>query len=130
MSREQNRTGEQPDQAGKGITKLIDSTVTSSYEDLLAIIEARMELIKIEITEKLAMVAALVIIAVLFIAGLVYLIATFALFIGELLGHYYLGYLIVSSIFLFTFLLFAKIRPELLKNVIHNILLSSHGKKS
>ncbi|PWW82254.1 MULTISPECIES: phage holin family protein [Prosthecochloris] len=130
MPREQNRTDEQREEPGKGITELIDSTVTSSYEDLLAIIEARMELIKIEITEKLAMVAALVIIAILFIAGLVYLITTIALFIGELLGHYYLGYLIVSSVFLFTFLLFAKIRPELLKNVIHNILLSSHGKKS
>ncbi|UZJ39016.1 MULTISPECIES: phage holin family protein [unclassified Prosthecochloris] len=130
MPREQNRTDEQQEEPGKGITELIDSTVTSSYEDLLAIIEARMELIKIEITEKLAMVAALVIIAILFIAGLVYLITTIALFIGELLGHYYLGYLIVSSVFLFTFLLFAKIRPELLKNVIHNILLSSHGKKS
>ncbi|UZJ41003.1 phage holin family protein [Prosthecochloris sp. SCSIO W1101] len=130
MPREQNRTDEQQKEPEKGITKLIDSTVTSSYEDLLAIIEARMELIKIEITEKLAMVAALVIIAILFIAGLVYLITTIALFIGELLGHYYLGYLIVSSVFLFTFLLFAKIRPELLKNVIHNILLSSHGKKS
>ncbi len=130
MSREQNRNSERHDQDGKGVGSLIDNTVTSSYEDLLAIIEARMELIKIEITEKLALVTSLIIIATLFIAGLVYLITTVALLIGELLGHYYLGYLIVSSFFLFTFLLFAKIRPELLKNLIHKILLSSHGQKN
>lgn len=130
MSREQNRSQEQHDQKGKGIGKLIDSTVTSSYEDILAIIEARIELIKIEITEKIAIAISLLIIAALFIAGLVYLITTIALLIGELLGHYYLGYLVISLFFLFTFLLFAKIRPELLKNLIHKLLLSSDGQKN
>ena len=130
MSRKQNNNHEQHDQDGKGIGKLIENTVTSSYEDILEIIEARVELIKIEITEKLAIAASLLIIAILFIAGLVYLVTTIALLIGELLGHYYLGYLIVSSFFLFTFLLFAKIQPELLKNLIHKILLSSHGQKN
>ncbi len=108
---------------------MIDSTVTSSYEDLLAIIEARTELIKIEITEKLAIVASLLVIIFFLVAGLIYLIATLALLFGELLGHYYLGYLIISLFCLLTFLLFAKISPNLLKNIIHNILLSSHGKK-
>lgn len=130
MSTEQQVNPEEQSQGHKGIGRLIDSTVTSSYEDLLAIIEARMELIKIEITEKIAIAASLLIMAVFLIAGLLYLITTIALLIGELLGHFYLGYLIVSLFFLLTFLLFAKIRPELLKNLIHNILLSSHGKKS
>ncbi len=130
MSTEQNRDHSQHDSGKKRIGRLIDDTVTSSYEDILAIIDARMELIKIEITEKLAVVASLLIIAVLLLSGLVYLVTTIALLIGELLGHYYLGYLIVSLFFLFTFLLFAKIRPELLKNLIHKILLSSHGQKN
>ena len=130
MSQDEKRKSEQDSQSGKTIGKLIDSTVTSSYEDLLAIIEARTELIKIEITQKLAVVASLLIIAIFLVAGLIYLITTIALLIGELLGHYYLGYLIVSSFFLLTFLVFTKIRPDLLKNIIHNILLSSHGKKS
>lgn len=130
MSTEQQVNPEEHDQGHKGIGRLIDSTVTSSYEDLLAIIEARMELVKIEITEKIAIAASLLIIAVFLIAGLVYLITTIALLIGELLGHFYLGYLIVSLFFLLIFFLFAKIRPDLLKNLIHNILLSSHGKKS
>lgn len=130
MSQEEKRNPEQDDQSGKTIGKLIDSTVTSSYEDLLAIIEARAELIKIEITEKLAVVASLLIIAIFLVAGLIYLITTIALLIGELLGHYYLGYLIVSSFFLLAFLVFTKIRPGLLKNLIHKILLSSHGQKN
>ena len=130
MSQDEKSNPEQHDQGGKGIGKLIDSTVTSSYEDLLAIIEARMELIKIEITEKLAIVTSLLIIAIILVAGIVYLITTIALLIGELLGHLYLGYLIVSTFFLLVFLIFAKIRPELLKNIIHKLLLSSHGKKS
>ncbi|MBL6955607.1 MAG: phage holin family protein [Chlorobium phaeobacteroides] len=119
----------QSDQKKKTLGTLIDSTVTSSYEDLLAIIEARTELIKIEITEKLAIVASLLVIIFFLVAGLIYLIATLALLFGELLGHYYLGYLIISLFCLLTFLLFAKISPNLLKNIIHNILLSSHGKK-
>ncbi len=130
MSQDKKNNPEQHDQDRKGIGKLIDSTVTSSYEDLLAIIEARMELIKIEITEKLAAATSLLIIAIVLIAGIVYLITTVALFIGELLGHFYLGYLVVSALFLLTFLTFAKIRPDLLKNIIHKLLLSSHGKKS
>ena len=130
MSQEEKRNPKQDDQSGKTIGKLIDSTVTSSYEDLLAIIEARAELIKIEITEKLAVVASLLIIAIFLVAGLIYLITTIALLIGELLGHYYLGYLIVSSFFLLAFLVFTKIRPDLLKNLIHKILLSSHGQKN
>ncbi len=128
MSTEKQSQPEDTQQKRKGLGSLIDETVTSSYEDILAIIDARMELIKIEITEKIAIAASLLIIAVILISGIVYLITTIALLIGELLGHYYLGYLIVSAFFLFLFLLFAKIRPDLLKNLIHNMLLSSHGK--
>ena len=128
MSTEKQSQPEDTQQERKGLGSLIDETVTSSYEDILAIIDARMELIKIEITEKIAIAASLLIIAVILISGIVYLITTIALLIGELLGHYYLGYLIVSAFFLFLFLLFAKIRPDLLKNLIHNMLLSSHGK--
>lgn len=130
MSKEQNRDNNRQDTGKRRIGRLIDKTVTSGYEDILAIIEARMELIKIEITEKIAVAASLLIIAILLISGLVYMVTTIALLIGELLGHYYLGYLIVSLFFLFTFLLFVKIRPELLKNLIHKILLSSHGQKN
>jgi len=130
MDHHEKKDSGQNDQKKKTLGSLIDSTVTSSYEDLLAIIEARTELIKIEITEKLAIVASLLIIIFFLVAGIIYLIATLALLFGELLGHYYLGYLIISMFCLLTFLLFARISPNLLKNIIHNILLSSHGKKN
>ncbi|ASQ91135.1 hypothetical protein CHL67_09590 [Prosthecochloris sp. GSB1] len=119
-----------PGSRDRSFTDRINDTVTSSYDDLLAIIEARAELIKIEITEKIAVAASAVIIALVLFAGMVYLVSTVALFIGELLGHYYLGYLAVSAFFLLTVLFFVRIQPDLLKNIIHKLLLSSHGKKS
>ncbi len=130
MSQAEKRDQEKHEDNAKGFGKLIESTVTSSYDDLLAIIEARMELVKIEITEKIAIATSLLIIALVLFAGIVYLIATIALFIGELLGHAYLGYLAVSGFFLLLVLIFTKISPELLKNIIHKLLLSSNGKKS
>ncbi len=130
MTQDEKKKSVRHDENGTTMGELIEKTVLGGYEDFLAILEARMELIKIEITEKLALVASLLISAVFLVAGLIYLITTIALLLGELLGHYYLGYLIVSAFFLFLVLLFTTIQPDLLKTVIHNILLSSHGKKS
>ncbi|ACF45478.1 MAG: phage holin family protein [Prosthecochloris sp.] len=110
-----------------GIAELISNTITESYDDLLDIIDAKAELIKIELTEKLAIVGALLIMAILLLAGIIYLFTSIALLVGELLGHMYLGYLILSSCFLLCVLFFTKIRPSLLKNMIHKILLSTHG---
>ncbi len=110
----------------RGIAELITSTITESYDDLLDIIEAKAELIKIELTEKLAIVGALLITVILLLAGIVYLLSSIALLIGELLGHMYLGYLILSAGFLLSLLFFTKIRPALLKSMIHKILLSTH----
>ena len=129
MTQEQNNNPETP-RDRKRLGELIDETVTSSYADLLAIIEARVELVKIEITEKIAVAVSLLVLALVLVTGLAYLVSTIALFVGELLGHAYLGYLTVSAFFLLTVLFFGRIQPHLLKNIIHKILLSSHGKKS
>jgi hypothetical protein len=109
-----------------GIPKLLDDTATSTYHDVLAIIEAKFELLKIELTEKISVVAAMVILGVILIIGTAYLVTTLALLAGELLGHYFLGYLCVSLLFLSCFLFFTKFRPLLLKNLIQKILLSLH----
>ena len=84
-----------------GIHKILDDTATSTYQDVIAIIEAKIELVKIELTEKISVVSAVVILGVILIIGIAYLITTFALLTGELLGHPFLGYLIVSLIFSF-----------------------------
>jgi len=55
-----------------------------------------------------------------------YLLTTVALLIGELLGHPFLGYLIVSLLFLSCFLFFTRFKPLLLRNLIQKILLSLH----
>jgi hypothetical protein len=109
-----------------GIPKLLDDTVASTYEDVMDIIDAKFELLKIELTEKISVVAAVAILVVILIIGLIYLLTTVALLTGELLGHPFLGYLFVSILFLSSFLFFTKFRPILLKNVIQKILLSVH----
>ncbi len=109
-----------------GIPKLLDDTVTSTYHDVLSIVEAKFELLKIEITEKIAVVATLGILAVILLIGITYLVTTLALLLGELFGHAFLGYLLVSLLFLSCFLFFTKFRPLLLKNLIQKILLSLH----
>ena len=110
----------------KSIPELFDDTVTSTYHDVLAIIEAKFELLRIEMTEKISVVAALAVLGVILIIGIIYLVATLALLVGELLGHAFLGYLFVSLLFLSCFLFFTKFRPLLLKNLIQKILLSLH----
>jgi len=109
---------------------MLGRTIAESYEDLLAIIDARMEILKIEVTRKIAIAVSLVVIALIMLVAIAYLITSVALFTGELLGHYYLGYLIVSGFFLLCVLLFTKLRPQLLQNIIHNILLSTYDRKN
>jgi hypothetical protein len=109
-----------------GIPKLLDDTVASTYDDVIAIVEAKFELLKIELTEKISVVASATILVVVLIIGIAYLLTTLALLTGELLGHPFLGYLIVSLLFLSCFLFFTKFKPLLLKNLIQKILLSVH----
>ncbi|NTU54227.1 MAG: phage holin family protein [Chlorobiaceae bacterium] len=110
----------------KGIPALIDATVTSTYKDIMAIVEAKLELLKIELTEKVALASALLILAVLFLIGTAYMVTSLALLTGELLGHAWLGYLVVSLLFLGGFLFFTKIRPDALKDFIHKIILTAN----
>ncbi len=109
-----------------GIPKLLDDTVTSTYDDVIAIVEAKFELLKIELTEKISAVASATILVIILIIGIAYLLTTLALLTGELLGHPFLGYLFVSLLFLSCFLFFTKFKPLLLKNLIQKILLSVH----
>jgi len=111
---------------GTGITDLLDETATSLFDDVVAIVDAKIELLKIEIAEKVSVVATIAILGILLIVGLAYLVTTLALLTGEFLGHPFLGYLLVSMLFLSSFLFFTKFKPLLLKNLIQNILLSLH----
>jgi hypothetical protein len=113
-------------QKNSRLHKLFDDTATSTYNDVMSIIEAKIELLKIELTDRISFVGAAVIIGVILIIGIGYLLTTVALLTGELLGHPFLGYLIVSLIFLSCFLFFTKFKPLLLKNLIQKLLLSVH----
>jgi hypothetical protein len=109
-----------------GLHRLLDETATSTYGDVKSIIDAKIELVKIELTEKISMVGAAVVLGVIMVIGTGYFVTTVALLTGELLGHPFLGYLLVSFVFLASFLLFTKFKPLLLKNLIQKILLSLH----
>jgi len=110
----------------RGVADILDDTVTSLYEDVVTIVEARIELLKIEVAEKISLVATVAILGILLIAGVACLVTTLALLTGEFLGHPFLGYLLVSMLFLLSFLFFTKFKPLLLKKLIQNILLSIH----
>jgi len=113
-------------QKKSGIHKLLDESASSTYDDVMAILEAKIELLKIEMTEKISLAGAAVVLGVILIIGTGYLITTIALLVGELLGHTFLGYLLVSLIFLSTFLFLTRYKPLLLKNLIQKLLLSLH----
>ncbi|MEI7933497.1 MAG: phage holin family protein [Chlorobiaceae bacterium] len=106
--------------------QLFDDTATSTYNDVMSIIDAKIELLKIEVTERISLVGSAVILSVILIIGIGYLLTTVALLTGELFGHPFLGYLLVSLVFLFCFLFFTKFKPFLLKNLIQKFLLSLH----
>ncbi|HHE32674.1 MAG TPA: phage holin family protein [Chlorobaculum parvum] len=109
-----------------GVPGLIEDTVASTIDDVKAIVDAKLELFRIEMTEKVALASAMVLLAVVLMIGASYLLNSGALLIGELLGHFWLGYLIVSLVFLGCFAFFTKVKPEALKNFIHKILLSAN----
>ena len=115
-----------PGLAKSGIPGLIDDAVSSTYEDVKTIIEAKIELLRIELTEKVALASALLILVVILLIGVSYLITSIALLLGELFGHTFLGFLTVSLLFLGCFAVFTKFRPDALKNFIHKILLSAN----
>ena len=109
-----------------GIPELVEETATSLYDDVVAIVEAKFELLKIELAEKISLLATAIILGVILIVGAGYFITTLALLAGELLGHPFLGYLIVSMLFLSCFVFFTRFKPLFLKNLIQKILLSLH----
>ncbi len=109
-----------------GIPELVEETATSLYDDVVAIVEAKFELLKIELAEKISLFATAIILGVILIVGTGYFITTLALLAGELLGHPFLGYLIVSMLFLSCFVFFTRFKPLFLKNLIQKILLSLH----
>lgn len=126
MEQQQINCKAKPNGDRKGVPKLIEDTVNSTIDDVKAIVDAKFELFRIEMTEKVALASAMVLLAVFLMIGASYLLNSVALLIGELLGHFWLGYLIVSLVFLSCFTLFTKVKPDALKNFIHKILLSAN----
>lgn len=126
MESQQKKREKKREQNRHGVPGLIEETVSSTIEDMKAIVDAKLELFRIEMTEKVALASAMLLLAVTLMIGAAYLLSSIALLIGELFGHIWLGYLIVSLVFIGFFAFFTKARPEALKNFIHKILLSAN----
>jgi FtsH-binding integral membrane protein len=124
-----NRGSSTPKAKQAGIPTLIEKSVISTYEDVIAIIEAKTELVKIDLTKKISFAASLLILVLVLLIGMAYLITTIAVLLGELTGHLFIGYLLVSVVFLSCFFFFIKIRPTILPNLIQKLLLSAHDYK-
>lgn len=107
-----------------GVSKFLEETLTSTIDDVKAIVDARMELLRIEVSEKIALLTAVLVIAVILVAGAAYLVTTLAFFIGELTGHVSAGFLAVSLIFIGAFVYLTRFRPNLLKELIQKFIIS------
>ncbi|KZK73585.1 MAG: hypothetical protein A3K90_08175 [Pelodictyon luteolum] len=107
-----------------GVSRLLDETISSTFDDVKTIIDARMELMKIELSEKIALLAAVLVISLILLGGTAYLVTTVALFIGELSGRTSLGFLSVSLVFIGCFIYFTRFRPSVLKEWIQKFIIS------
>ena len=115
-----------PDIATNRLQELLDETAAATYKDIMAIVEARLELLKIEVTQKISLIGAAVIIGVIGALGVAFLLTTLALLLGEVTGHTFLGFFIVSLLFFGGLWFFTHFRPTLLQHFIQNLLLSTN----
>lgn len=108
---------------GRSLGDRLEETAGKTWEDINEIIDARIELLKMELTVKVALIGAGVVLALLLVIGVGFLITTVAFFTGELFGHIYLGFLLVSVLFLALFVYLTKIKPQLLHQLLQQLLL-------
>ncbi|WP_049756627.1 phage holin family protein [Chloroherpeton thalassium] len=114
----------------KHVSDLIEDTISGTYSDLIDILSAKIEIAKLEVSEQLADIIANVVILIILLSGALYLSVSIAIFIGDLTGYPWLGYLIISgSIFTLVFIL-TKLKPDWLKSKIQTFILSSQTKYS
>ncbi|NTV45029.1 MAG: phage holin family protein [Chlorobiales bacterium] len=111
------------------IPSLIEDAVSNTYKDILEIVSAKIELAKLEVTEQLAVLLSNFIVLTIALAGLIYLGAAFSIFLGEVTGYKWLGYLIIGLVFLICVLVFGKLRPEWLRSLIERSILKKHHHK-
>jgi hypothetical protein len=110
------------DAADKRTIDLIEGAFADTYDDLLAIFSAKIELLKLDMAEALASLAAALIVFAAAFAGVVYLMTAVAIFLGELFGKASLGYLTISLTMFVAVFALTKLAPTLLRNVLWKLI--------
>ncbi len=106
----------------KKVSSLIENTVSDTYSDIHDIFTAKIELAKLELTEQLAdILAKIIILIVLLIAGL-YLVSALAIFIGDISGYSWLGYLLISLVIFIVSISLLHFKPEYLTDKIQQFI--------
>lgn len=117
------------DHESVGIPRLLDETVSATWDDVKSIVDAKIELLKIDVTEKMAILGMLAVLALMATVAAAFSITTLAFFLGEIAGHTWIGFLLVSLLFAALVLFFTKVRPDLLKTLIQKLLLTLYDTK-
>ncbi len=104
-------------------------TVESLIDRAKSYAEARLDILRLKGIDKLSAIISLIVsmIAVLLISFIfvMFLSIGIAIYLGELLGNYYFGFLIMAAFYLITGLLLFKFRDKWLKAPIVNSLIKS-----
>lgn len=114
----------------KHVSDLIEDTIAETYSDLIDILSAKIEIAKIEVSEQLADVIANVVILIILLSGVLYLSASAAIFIGDITGYPWLGYLVISGVIFIIVFVLTKLKPDWLRTKIQEFILSNQAKYS
>jgi hypothetical protein len=100
-----------------------------TYDQLLAYIKERFELLRLDIAERSAReasgLASKLVLAVLLVIGIFFLSITLALYLGQMWGSYGHGFAAVGGGFIFLFLIVALLRRSLIQRPLMNGILKN-----
>jgi len=111
----------------KDVGDLIEETVSDTYSDFIDILSAKIEIAKIEVSEQLADIIANMVLLIILLCGVLYLSASGAIFIGDITGYPWLGYLIISSVIFIIVFVLTKVKPDWLRTKIQDFILSNQA---
>jgi ABC-type uncharacterized transport system fused permease/ATPase subunit len=90
-------------------------------------VDTRLSLLKLEVAEKsssiISSIISKIIVGLVFFISILFLSISLAIFIGTFSGQMYLGFLIVSGIYIFIGMLFWILRDKLIRIPIMNTIL-------
>lgn len=107
----------------------VKTYINNVTDDLKDIAELELELVKVKTVKKLGLkgsaVLSKLVLIILFSTTVFLFMITLALYLGELLGKWYLGFAAITLIYLFLYVLLVIFKEALLKKPICNSIIKS-----